>query len=72
MFWVAVIIVVALVAVGLESVPGKIVAGASVLAMGLLLLRWITGAAVFAVLVKACAVVIVVAIVGTILSAIIG
>lgn len=72
MFWVIVIIIVALIAVGLESIPGKIVAGASILAIGLLLLRWITGVALFVTLAKACAVVIVVVIVGTILLALFG
>lgn len=72
MFWVVVIIIVALIAVGLESIPGKIVAGASVLAIGLLLLRWVTGVALFVTLAKACAVVIVVVIVGTILLALFG
>ena len=72
MFWVVVIIIVALIAVGLESIPGKIVAGASVLAIGLLLLRWITGVALFVTLAKACAVVIVITIVGTVLLALIG
>ena len=72
MFWVVVIIIVALVAIGLESIPGKIVAGASVLAIGLLLLRWITGVALFVTLAKACAVVIVITIVGTVLLALIG
>ena len=72
MLWVVVIIIVALIAVGLESIPGKIVAGASVLAIGLLLLRWVTGVALFVTLAKACAVVIVVVIVGTILLALFG
>ena len=72
MFWVVVIIVVALIAAGLESIPGKIVAGASVLAIGLLLLRWITGAALFVTLAKVCAAVIVITIVGALLLALIG
>ena len=47
MFWVVVIIIVALIAVSLESILGKIVFGSGVIAIGLLLLRWITGLAVF-------------------------
>ena len=72
MFWVVVIIIVALIAVGLESVPGKIVAGTSAIAIGLLLLKWITGAAVFVTLAKVCAAIIVITIVGAILLALFG
>lgn len=70
MFWV--IIIVAIIAIGLESIPGKIVAGASVLAIGLLLLRWITGITLMVSLAKTCAVVIVVVIVATVLLALFG
>lgn len=72
MFWIVVIIIVALIAVGLESIPGKIVAGAAVVAIGLLLLKWITGITLFVTLAKVCAILIVIIIVGAILLAILG
>jgi len=68
-FWVVLIIICALIAAGLESLPGKLVAGSITLAIGCLLLRWITGVAVFVVIAKACAVAIVVILVGGILLA---
>lgn len=70
MFWVIVIIIIALIAVSLESIFGKIVFGAAVVAIGLLLLRWITGVALFVTLAKVCAVVMVITIVGALLIAI--
>ena len=70
MFWVIIVVVIALIAVSLDSVPGKVVVGAAVLAIGLLLLRWITGITFFVTLAKACAVLMVVTIVGAILIAI--
>lgn len=70
MFWVVVIVIVALIAVSLESTLGKIVFGAGVVAIGLLLLRWITGLAIFVTLAKVCAIVMVVTIVAAILIAI--
>lgn len=70
MFWVIVIIIVALIAVSLESILGKIVFGAGVVAIGLLLLRWITGLALFVTLAKVCAIVMVVTIVAALLIAI--
>ena len=72
MFWIVVIIIVALSAVGLESIPGKIVAGAAVVAIGLLLIKWITGITLFVTLAKVCAILIVIIIVGAILLAILG
>lgn len=72
MFWIVVIIIVALIAASLDSVLGKIVIGSAVVAIGLLLLAWITGVSFLLTLAKACAVIIVVAIVGAILMAIIG
>lgn len=71
MFWIIVIIIIALIAVSLESIFGKIVFGAAVIAIGLLLLRWITGVALFVTLAKVCAVVMVITIVGALLIAII-
>lgn len=72
MFWIVIIIIVALVAASLESIPGKIVAGAAVVAIGLLLLSWITGLSFLITLAKVCAAIIVITIVGTILLALIG
>ena len=71
MFWIIVIIIVALIAVSLESIFGKIVFGAAVVAIGLLLLRWITGVCLFITLAKACAIIMVVTIVAALLIAII-
>jgi hypothetical protein len=71
MGWI-VVIIVALIAVSLESIPGKIVAGAAVVAIGLLLLSWITGLSFLITLAKVCAAIIVITIVGTILLALIG
>lgn len=70
MIWV--IIVVAIIAACLDSDLGKIVMGAAVLAIGLLLLKWITGFSVFVTFAKICAIVIVATIVGSILLAIFG
>ena len=72
MFWIVVIIICAIIATSLDSVLGKIVIGAAVVAIGLLLLSWITGMSFLITLAKVCAVIIVVAIVGAILLAIIG
>ncbi len=72
MFWIVVIIICAIIAASLDSVLGKIVIGAAVVAIGLLLLSWITGMSFLITLAKVCAVIIVVAIVGAILLAIIG
>ena len=72
MFWIVVIIICAIIAASLDSVLGKIVIGAAVVALGLLLLSWITGMSFLITLAKVCAVIIVVAIVGAILLAIIG
>ena len=72
MFWVIAIIIVAVIAASLDSVPGKIVAGAAVVAIGLLLLSWITGISFLVTLAKVCAVVIVIVVVGVVLLALIG
>ena len=72
MFWIVVIIICAVIAASLDSILGKIVFGAAVIAIGLLLLSWSTGMSFLITLAKVCAVVIVVAIVGAILLAIIG
>lgn len=72
MFWIVVIVICAVIAASLDSVLGKIVIGAAVVAVGLLLLSWITGMSFLITLAKVCAVIIVVAIVGAILLAVIG
>jgi len=72
MFWIVVIVICAVIAASLDSVLGKIVVGAAVVAVGLLLLSWITGMSFLISLAKVCAVIIVVAIVGAILLAVIG
>ena len=69
---ICIVVIVALLVTLLDSLPGKIVLSATVLAIGLLLLRWITGVALFVTLAKVCAIIIVIAIVGTILLTIIG
>lgn len=71
MGWIFMIAIVTFLVAILDSLPGKFVVGASVVAVGLLLLKWITGVAFFITLAKACAVVIVIVIVGAILLALI-
>lgn len=72
MFWIGVVIVVAIIAASLDSSLGKIVIGSAVIAIGLLILSVITGVNFFITLAKACAVIIVITIIGSILLAIIG
>lgn len=77
MFWIiAIVVICSIVASVFDSVFnsafGRFVIGASVVAIGLLLLKWITGIGFFVTLAKACAAVIVVAVIGVILLAIIG
>ena len=72
MFWMVVVIIVAIIAACLDSVIGKIVLGASIVALGLLLLSWISGISFLVALAKICAAIIVITIVGAILLAIIG
>ena len=69
MFW---IIFFAILIVVCASTGGKIVIGATVLALGFLLLSWITEIGLLVSLAKICAVVIVVVIVGSILVALFG
>lgn len=71
MFWIVVIIIVALIAASLDSVFGKIVIGSAVVAIGLLLLAWITGVGFLLTLARVCAAIIVITIVIAILLAII-
>ena len=72
MGWIILIVILAIIAACLESLPGKLVAGSIVLAIGFLLLRWITGVELFITLAKVCAILIVITIVAAILLAIIG
>lgn len=70
MFW-FIVISVSLIAVCLDSALGKLVIGTAVIAIGLLLLRWITGLSLLVTLAKACAILIVVTLVGAILFALV-
>ena len=73
MIWViAIVIICSIVASIFDSTFGRFVIGASVVAIGFLLLKLITGIGFFLTLAKVCAAIIVVAIVGVILLAIIG
>ena len=72
MFWIVLIIVVGIIAAMLDSAVGKIVLGCSVAAIGLLLLKLITGIAILVTLAKVCAVIIVVTVAGALLLAIFG
>jgi len=65
------IIIVAVIAVCLDSIPGKIVFCSAVIAIGLLLLSWIMGIGFLVELAKICAVIIVITIVITTVVAII-
>ena len=71
MFWIVVIIIVALIAASLDSVFGKVVIGSAVVAIGLLLLAWITGVSFLLTWARVCAAIIVITIVLAILLAII-
>lgn len=71
MGWIIAVVVVVLIAMWLDSAPGKVVMGAGVVALGLLILSWITGADFLITLAKACAVIIVVVITAALLLAII-
>ena len=70
MFWVVAIIVVAIIEAFLDSDAGKVVIGAGVIAIGMLLLSWISGMGFFVTLAKVCAVIIVLIILWLILAAI--
>ena len=65
------IIIIALIAVCLDSISGKIVFCAAVIAIGLLLLSWITRIELLIEFAKICAVIIVITIVITTVVAII-
>ena len=68
--WIALIIAVAIIAAMLDSDVGKVFFGAGAVAIGLLLLRWITGISLFVTLAKICAIIMVVVVIGMILMAI--
>ena len=70
MFWGIVIIAILIISACLESVIGKIIFGSTIIAIGFLLLSWITGISFFITLAKICAVIIVVIIVGCIVASI--
>ena len=70
--WTAIIIITIIISLLLDSALGKLITGAGVLALGLLIVSWITGFDLLIIFAKTCAVVIVVAIVGVILLALIG
>ena len=67
-----IIVFFAIIAVCLDTMAGKVVFGAAVVALGLLLLSWITGFGFLIAIAKGCAIVMVVVVVGAILVAIIG
>lgn len=70
--WTAIIIIAIIISLLLDSALGKLITGAGVLALGLLIISWITGFVFLITLAKACAVIIVIANVGTILLALMG
>ena len=72
MFWGLALVVLVILCACLETELGKVVIGLGVLGLGLLLLKWITGLSLLAVLAKGCAVVIVVLLVGSLVLAILG
>ena len=72
MGWTIAIIVVAIILACMDSALGKVALGAGVVAIGFLLLDWITDIGIFVVLSKVCAVVIVLIILWAILAAIFG
>ena len=72
MFWGVLLIIVGIIAAFVDTIVGKIVIGAVVVALGLLLLSWITGLAFLITLAKVCAIIIVITITGALLLAIIG
>lgn len=72
MFWVVIIVICMICSAFFESLLGKIVACSTTMAIGFLLLRWITDVAFFITLAKACAIIIVVAFMLASLVALIG
>lgn len=72
MFWIVMIVIFAIIAACLDSVLGKIVFGAVVLAIGALFLYWITDTDFLITLAKWCGITIVVTLTGALLIGIIG
>ena len=70
MGWIIAIVLLIIISLCAESGLGPILIAIGVVALGLLLLSWITGAGFFVFLAKACAVIIVVAIIVIIVMAI--
>ena len=70
--WIGIIIAVAIIACMLDSDIGKIFFGAGVVAIGFLLLRWITGVGMFIALAKVCAIIMVIVVIGFVLVSIFG
>ena len=70
MLWVVIVIVAIIFAI-LDTSAGKIVIGTGIVAIGLLLIYWVTGFSFLITLAKTCAVMIIITIVGVSLIAII-
>lgn len=62
MFWVGLIVAMVIISAFLESDVGKLLSVCGVVALGLLILKWITGWGIFITIAKICAVIIVVAV----------
>lgn len=62
MFWVGLIVAMVIISAFLESDVGKLLSVCGVVALGLLILKWITGWGIFISIAKICAVIIVVAV----------
>ena len=71
MFWAVVIIAIIIIGFCMDSDIGKIILVAGVIALGMLLLTWITGIEIFVTLAKICAVIIILIIIGVIINIII-
>lgn len=63
MFWVILIIAALIIAAGLESTLGKIIIGCGVIALGFMLISWITGISFLVSIAKAFVVIIIIVIV---------
>lgn len=73
MIWIIVVVVIcSILAEIFNSALGKFVVGASVVAIGSLLLKWITGWAFFAILAKISTAVVVIVLAGEIILALAG
>ena len=72
MFLIIVLFIIASIIVWLETISGKIAIGFAVVAIGFLLLNWITGISFLLILVKVSAAIIVITIIVVIVLSIIG